>query len=85
MSDSFDIPWAVARWTALSMYFSRQEYWSRLPFPSPGYLPNQGIEPVSPELEGGLFTTELPGKLYWTMATLLNLFQLGYLRKDSIS
>ena len=41
---------------------SRQEYWSGLPFPSPGDLPNPGIEPPSPALAGGRFTTEPPGK-----------------------
>ena len=44
------------------MEFSRQEYWSRLPFPPPGDLPNSGIKPVSPALAGGFFTTEPPGK-----------------------
>ena len=47
------------------MGFPRQEYWSELPFPSPGYLPNPGIEPkspVSPTLTGGFFTTVPPGK-----------------------
>ena len=37
-----------------------QEYWSGLPFPSPGDLPDPGIEPASPALAGGLFTTEPP-------------------------
>ena len=46
MSDSVT-PWTLARQAPLSMGFSRQEYWSRLPFPSPGDLPNPGIEPVS--------------------------------------
>jgi len=46
------------------MGFSRQEYWSGLPFPSPGDLPESGIEPVSPALAGGFFTTELPGKSF---------------------
>ena len=46
----------------LCMEFSRQEYWSGLPFPSPGNLPNPGIESVSPSLAGEFFTTELPGK-----------------------
>ena len=41
-------PWTVACQAALSMGFSRQEYWSGLPFPPPGDLLNQGIEPVSP-------------------------------------
>ena len=41
---------------------SRQEYWSGLPFPSPGHLSDTGIEPASPALAGGFFTTEPPGK-----------------------
>ena len=44
-------PWTVARQTPLSMEFSRQEYWSGLPFPSPGDLPNPGIQPGSPSLQ----------------------------------
>jgi len=44
------------------MGFLRQEYWSRLPFPSPGHLPNPGIEPTSPSFAGVFFTTEPPGK-----------------------
>ena len=47
MSDSA-IPWTIAHLAPLSMGFSRQEYWSELPFPSPGDLPDQGIEPGSP-------------------------------------
>ena len=43
----FGTLWTVARQTPLSMGFSRQEYWSGLPFPSPGDLPNPGIEPES--------------------------------------
>ena len=46
----------------LSMGFPRQEYWSGLPFPSPGDLPNPGIEPESPALSGGFFTPEPPGQ-----------------------
>ena len=45
------IPWTVACQTPLSMGFSRQEYWSGLPFPSPGNLPDPGIEPGSPALK----------------------------------
>ena len=41
-------PWNVARQAPLSMEFSRQEYWSELPFPLPGDLPNPGIKPMSP-------------------------------------
>ena len=43
----FANPWTLACQRPLSMGFSRQEYWSRLPFPSPGDLPNPGIEPMS--------------------------------------
>ena len=49
-------PWTVARQAPPSMGFSRQEYWSGLPFPSPGYLPGPGIKPASlasPALAGG--------------------------------
>ena len=42
--------------------FSQKEYWSELPFPSPGDLPDPGIEPASPAVAGGFFTTEPPGK-----------------------
>uniref|UniRef100_A0AC11DCS5 Uncharacterized protein n=1 Tax=Ovis aries TaxID=9940 RepID=A0AC11DCS5_SHEEP len=45
------------------MEFSRQQYWSGLPFSSPGHLPIPGIESASPTLAGGFFTTEPPGKL----------------------
>jgi len=44
------------------MRFHKQEYWSGLPFPSPGDLPDPGIKPASPALVGGFFTTEPPGK-----------------------
>ena len=50
---------------SLSMGFSRQEYWSKKPFPSPGDLPDPGTEPespISPALAGGFFTTEPHGK-----------------------
>ena len=47
---------------SMSMEFSRQDYWGGFPFPSPGDLPNSGIEPGSPALAGGFFTTEPPGK-----------------------
>ena len=53
-------PWTVALQAPLSMRFSRQEYWSGLPFPSPGDLPDPGIESLSLALVGGFFTTEPP-------------------------
>ena len=62
----------VAHQAPLSMGFSRQEYWNGLPFPSPGDLPNPGIEPAfveSPALASRFFTTEPPGKhLLWTLS-----------------
>ena len=50
-------PWTVAHKFPLSMGFSRQEYWSGLPFPSPGHLPDSWIKPTSHALAGGFFTT----------------------------
>ena len=51
----------VARQATLSMEFSRQEYYSRLPFPAPGDLPDPGMESMSPALASGFFTTASPG------------------------
>jgi len=53
--------WTVACQAPLSMGFSRQEYWSGLPFPSPGDLPNPGIEPRSPALQADALTSDPPG------------------------
>ena len=58
--------WTVAYQASPSMRFSRQEYWSGLPFPSPGDLPNPGIEPGSPALQANTVTSEPPGKPYYT-------------------
>ena len=61
----FATPWTLARQAPLPMEFPRQEYWSGLPFPSPGDLSKPGIEPVSlasPALAGRFFTTEPQGK-----------------------
>ena len=62
----FATPWTVACQAPPSMEFSRQEYWSALPFPSPWYLPNPGIEPGSPTLQAVSLPSELPGKLCCT-------------------
>ena len=62
MSNSFVTPRTVAHRAPLSMGFPRQEYWSGLPFPSPGDLPVPGIEPGSPALASGFFTTEPTGR-----------------------
>ena len=57
----FAIPWTVAYQAPLSMEFSRQAYWSGLPFPSPGDLPNPGTEPRSPALHADALPSEPPG------------------------
>ena len=76
----FATPWTIACQAPLSMGFPRQEYWSGLPFPSPGDLPDPGIEYVSPTLAGGFYTTESPGEpmlfttsLYFHVSSLLSL------------
>ena len=60
----FATPWTVAHQAPPSMEFSKQEYWSGLPFPSPRDLPNPGIEPRSPALQAGPLPSEPPGKPY---------------------
>ena len=55
-------PWTVAYQAPRSMEFSRQEYWSGMPLPSPGDLPNPGIEPGSPTLQADALLSEPPGK-----------------------
>ena len=80
----FATPWTVAHQAPLFMAFSRQEYWSGLPFPSLGDLPNSGIEPESPALQTDSLPSEPPGKphrwweggigsvcrVYWTYSIL---------------
>ena len=58
----FATPWTIGYQAPLSMGFSRQEYWSGLPFPSPGDLPDPGIEPRSPAFQADALTSEPPGK-----------------------
>ena len=58
----FATPWTVAYQAPHSMGFSRQEYWSGLPFPSPGHLSHPGIEPGSPTFQADALTSEPPGK-----------------------
>ena len=74
----FATPGTRARQAPLTMGFSRQEYWSGLPFPSPGDLPNPGIEPMYPALAGGFFTTEPPGNLF----LFHKLLRVSYFRKQ---
>ena len=69
MSDFFVTPWTVARQASLSMGFTRQEYWSGLPFPSPEDLRDPGIKPMSPALAGRFFITEPPGDCFEALST----------------
>ena len=57
----FATPWTVAHQAPASMEFSRQEYWSGLSFPSPGDLPDPGMEPQSPTLQADALPSEPPG------------------------
>ena len=61
----FATPWTVAYQASPSLGFSREEYWSGLPFPSPGDLPDPGIEPGPPALEADALTSEPPGSCGW--------------------
>ena len=58
------------------MGFPRQEYWSGLPFSSPGDLPDPGMEPVSPASAGGFFTTESLGKSYFKLKSFAKLNEI---------
>ena len=83
----FATPRTVTYQVPPSMGFSRQEYWSGLPFPSPGDLPNPGIEPGSPALQGDSLPSEPPlrNKKGWTTNTCNNLLKSpeNLLRKKS--
>ena len=83
MSDSFATPWTIARQASLSMGFSRQEYWSGLPFPPLGDLSDPGIELESSALAGGFFTTEPLGKPICPYTTYINAPK-GDEKKESI-
>ena len=67
----FVTPWTVVYQAPQSMEFSRQEYWSGLPFPSPGDLPNPGIEPRCPTLQADALPSEPPGKKNYEKETRL--------------
>ena len=68
----FLTPWTVAYQAPPSMGFSRQEYWSGLPFPSPGDLPNPGIEPGSPAFRANALLSELPGR--WVSPSIIQTY-----------
>ena len=69
----FATQWAVAHQALLSMEFSRPEYWSGLPFPSPRALPNSGIEPRPPTMQADALLSEPPGKTPIPLVIRLNL------------
>ena len=80
VSNSFATPWTVAHEAPLSMGFSRQEYWSGLPFLPPGDLPDPGIESMSPALQVNSLPVEPPGKppcnfhIYLILKNLMNIW-----------
>ena len=79
------IPWTVAHQTPLSMEFSRQEYWSGLPFPSPVDLPDPGIEPGSPTLQADSLLTKPLGKsLGCTVINYDTMWQYWHLGREMI-
>ena len=73
---TLEIPWMIACQFPMSMGFSRKEYWSGLPFPSPGELPNPVVEPRSPTLQADVLPTELHGKLLITSIAFTTSFQI---------
>ena len=77
----FATPWAVAYQAPRSMGFSRQEYWSGLPFPSPEDLPSTGVEPGPPALQTDTLLSEPPGinaSFSWSSTTLSTMFVFNY-------
>ena len=86
----FAIKWTVAHQAALSVGFSRQEYWSGLPFPPPGDLPNPGIEPTSPAQQavscstGRSFTTEPPGVNPYIILSEVKIYMYKYLSTQNL-
>ena len=60
----FSTPWTIVHWATLSVEFSKQDYWSGLPFPSPSWSGIKFASPVSPALTDRIFTTTPPGELY---------------------
>ena len=79
----FGTPWTVAHLTPLSMKFSGQEYWSGLPFPSPGDIPDPGIKPRSPAMQAASLLSEPPGKPKLTVFQLKKKKQQQQLAKQS--
>ena len=83
VSDFLWPPWTVAYQAPPSMGFSRQEYWSGLPFPSPGDLPDPGIEPGPPAFQADALTSESPGKKNGLNKDIVNLLTVAWLCHES--
>ena len=85
----FVTPWTVACQAPPSMGFSRQAYWSGLPFPTPGDLPNPGIETETPAMAGRFFTTEPPEQPIYEIRKLnflnISLLQLADVKGNARS
>ena len=77
----FATPGTVALQAPLSMEFSRQEYWSGLPFPSPGHLPDPWIEPRSPALQVDSLPSEPPGKALYFSKSCWSINKLSHQRR----
>ena len=73
MCTIFATPWIVARQAPLSMGLSRQEYWSGLPFPSPGHFPNPGTKPGSRALQADALSSDLLQGIFLTQGSNLSL------------
>ena len=78
----FATPWTVAYHSPQSLELSRQEYWSGLPFPSPGDLPHPGIEPEFPALQADSLMTEVPGMPIYQLGCAKAIYQLGCTLKN---
>ena len=83
LSDSATL-WTVAHQAPPSMESSRQEYWSELPFPSPGHLPDPGIKPEPSALQVDSLLSELPGKPFLIIHTYLKILLLKIDAKKKI-
>ena len=81
----FATPWTVAYQVPPSVGFSRQEYWSGLPFPSPGDLPNPGTEPRSPAWQADALPSEPPEKIHSLLSPISSHFPCGSLCLKTLS
>ena len=81
----FATPWTEAHQAPLSLGFSRQEYWSGLPFPSPGELPDPGIKPGSPALQADALTSEPPGTVFNVLGLSFSLLNALWYSHEQLS